>query len=195
LGNTRKNGFFRGYGQSTIVRTGASFGPGKPSREMFREIDPEKPNMDTEFHTERSSETYRRMRLRRRLESGRSRNVLVVDDDESVRELIAMVLEADGYTVLRARHAPEALLFNSEFSGSLDLLVTDFCMKPFQNGFELARQIRASRPEIRVLYVSGFVEHNVLQQEIDSAAAFFLAKPFSPSGLLNSVNKALGVVV
>ena len=156
-------------------------------------IAPEKPNMGSEFQTERTSETYRRMRLRRRLESGRSRNVLVVDDDEAVRELIAMVLEADGYTVLRARHAPEALLFNSEFPGDLDLLVTDFSMKPFQNGYELAREVRASRPHIRVIYVSGFVEHNVLQQEIDSSAAFFLAKPFSPSSLLCSVNKALGV--
>lgn len=149
--------------------------------------------MGTEFHTERTSESYRRMRLRRRLESGRSRNILVVDDDEAIRELMAMVLEADGYTVLRARHAPEALLFNQEFSGSLDLLVTDFSMKPYQNGFELAREVRASRPDIRVIYVSGFVEHNVLQQEIDSSAALFLAKPFSPTSLLSSVNKALGV--
>jgi two-component system, cell cycle sensor histidine kinase and response regulator CckA len=149
--------------------------------------------MGTEFHSERTSETYRRMRLRRRLESGRSRNVLVVDDDEAVRELIAMVLEADGYTVLRARHAPEALLFSQEFSGSLDLLVTDFSMKPFLNGFELARMVSASRPAIRVLYVSGFVEHNVLQQEIDSCQSLFLAKPFSPSSLLESVNKALGI--
>jgi two-component system, cell cycle sensor histidine kinase and response regulator CckA len=159
----------------------------------FWEIDPEKPKMGTDFHTERTSETYRRMRLRRRLESGRSRNVLVVDDDESVRELIAMVLEADGYTVLRARHAPEALLFNNEFSGSLDLLVTDFSMKPFQNGYELAREVRASRPGIRVIYVSGFVDHNVMQREIDSAESLFLAKPFSPSSLLDSVNKALGI--
>ena len=150
--------------------------------------------MGTEFRTEQSSELYRRMRQRRRLESGRSKNVLVVDDDESVRELIAMVLEADGYTVLRARHAPEALLFNNEFTGSLDLLVTDFCMKPHQNGFELAREVRVSRPDIRVLYVSGFVEHNVLQSELDCSAAHFLAKPFSPSSLLNSVNMALGVL-
>ena len=149
--------------------------------------------MGTDFHTERTSETYRRMRLRRRLESGRSRNVLVVDDDESVRELISMVLEADGYTVLRARHAPEALLFNNEFSGSLDLLVTDFSMKPFQNGYELAREVRATRPGIRVIYVSGFVDHNVMQREIDTAESLFLAKPFSPSSLLDSVNKALGV--
>jgi two-component system cell cycle sensor histidine kinase/response regulator CckA len=124
--------------------------------------------------------------------AGRDHNVLVVDDDESVRELMAMVLEAEGYTVLRARHSVDALSIQAEFAGTIHLLLTDFSMKPFENGFDLARQVRLARPGIRVVYVSGFVEHNVLQDEIESSRAGFLAKPFSPVSLLNSVRVALG---
>ncbi|MEO6097373.1 MAG: response regulator [Fibrobacteria bacterium] len=125
--------------------------------------------------------------------AGMDNNILVVDDDESVRELMAMVLEAEGYTVLRAKHSVDALSIQAEFTGAIDLLLTDFCMKPFQNGFDLARQVRHARPGIRVVYVSGFVEHNVLQDEIDSSRAGFLAKPFSPVSLLKSVRAALSL--
>lgn len=126
-----------------------------------------------------------------RLPAGRGFNVLVVDDDEAVRELMAMVLEAEGYTVLRAQHSVDALSIQAAFAGTIHLLLTDFSMKPFENGFDLARQVRQARPGIRVVYVSGFVEHNVLQDEIESSRAGFLAKPFSPVSLLNSVRVAL----
>jgi two-component system, cell cycle sensor histidine kinase and response regulator CckA len=126
------------------------------------------------------------------LPAGREYNVLVVDDDEAVRELMAMVLEAEGYSVLRARHSVDALSIQAEYAGTIHLLLTDFSMKPFENGFDLARQVRLARPGIRVVYVSGFVEHNVLQDEIESSRAGFLAKPFSPVSLLNCVRAALG---
>ncbi len=149
--------------------------------------------MRADFQTKQLNQAYRRIRPRRKLESDRSRNILVVDDDESVREFMAMVLEADGYTVLRARHAQEALRFNAEFSGTIDLLLSDFAMAPFENGFELAKRVRLTRPDIRVIYVSGYVEFNVLQEEIDSSAALFLAKPFSPGSLVAHVHKALEI--
>jgi CheY-like chemotaxis protein len=117
----------------------------------------------------------------------------VVDDDDAVRELMAMILESDGYTVLRARHSQEALLFNGEFPGQLHLLLTDYCMKPYANGLELARQVRATRPDIRVVYASGYVEHNNLQDEIENTSSLFLAKPFSPVALLDCVRRSLGI--
>ncbi|MDB5105496.1 MAG: sensory box histidine kinase/response regulator [Fibrobacteres bacterium] len=126
-------------------------------------------------------------------QSVRATNVLVVDDDESVRELMATILELDGYKVLRARHSEEALLMNRGFPGTIHLLLTDFCMKPHQNGFELARQVRQSRPGIRVIYTSGYVEQDVIQEEIESETSLFLAKPFSPHFLIGCVRKALQV--
>lgn len=131
--------------------------------------------------------------LRLRADSPRPENILVVDDDDAVRELMAIVLESDGFNVLRARHSKEALLFNEEFPGTLHLLLTDFSMKPYQNGFELAQQVRASRPEIKVVYASGYVEHEILQDEIVSEASAFMAKPFSPSSLLECIHKSLGI--
>jgi CheY-like chemotaxis protein len=180
-----KKRFFRPYGLGNIVRTS---GVAWPVGNLFGEK-----HMRPETQSERDIQNGKRIRLRRRLESGRSRNILVVDDDESVRELMAMVLESDGYTVLRARHPMEALHFNREFPGCIDLLVTDFSMKPFQNGFELAHQVRTTRPDIRVVYVSGFVEHNVLQEELDTSTALFLPKPFTPFALLDRVEKALSL--
>jgi two-component system cell cycle sensor histidine kinase/response regulator CckA len=123
----------------------------------------------------------------------RSKTILVVDDDPSVRELMAMILEAEGYRVLRAGHSQEALHISREFPGHLDMLLTDFCMRPYPNGFELAQWMRAERPGIGVAYVSGYVENGVLQTELESSAAAFLAKPFTPASLLHCVRQVLGV--
>ena len=106
---------------------------------------------------------------------------------------MAMVLEADGFTVLRAAHARDALARSAEFTGTIHLLLTDFSMGPDLNGFELAGLIRQCRPEISVVYASGYVEYAILQEEIESAAATFLAKPFSPSGLLDRIFASLGI--
>ncbi|HKP94597.1 MAG TPA: response regulator [Fibrobacteria bacterium] len=125
--------------------------------------------------------------------AGRSEIILVVDDDEAVRELMAVVLEADGFTVLRAGHSQEALFRSGEFAGTIHLLLTDFCMRPHENGLELAKLVRASRPDIKVVFASGFVEQDVLREEIASTPASFLPKPFSPAGLLACVRKALGI--
>ena len=132
-------------------------------------------------------------RIRRRLGSKRSRNILVVDDDNAVRELMAMILEADGYTVLRARHSQEALFFNSEFQGQIHLLLTDYRMKPFENGLELARKVRATRPDIKVVFASEYVGNDNFQDEIESTTSIFLAKPFSPAGLLECVRQCLDI--
>ena len=125
-----------------------------------------------------------------RLEAG-LQNVLVVDDDESVRELMALVLEAEGYTVVRARHSREALYLHEEFPGTFHVLLTDICMGPHANGFTLAREVRRDRPDIRVIYASGFVDHNELQAELEASPSSFLAKPFTPASLVACVRESL----
>ncbi len=121
----------------------------------------------------------------------RNKNILVVDDEDPVRELIAYVLESHGYSVLRARHSREALFLNSGFSGNFDLLVTDICMHPHADGFDLAREILRDRPEMRVIYSSGFVEPERLQRELEASRGRFLPKPFTPMALLDCVRHTL----
>ena len=119
--------------------------------------------------------------------------VLVVDDDESVRELMAYVLESEGYNVFRARHSRDALFLHSEFAGTVHLLLTDICMKPHDDGFTLARALRRDRPDMKVIFASGYVDQNLLRSEMLEAPARFLAKPFTPAALIECVRNALAV--
>lgn len=121
------------------------------------------------------------------------KNILVVDDEDPVRELIAYVLESHGYTVIRARHSREALFLNAGFPGEFDLLVTDICMDPHADGFDLAREILRDRPGMRVIYSSGFVEPERLQRELEASRARFLPKPFTPMALLDCVRHTLAL--
>ena len=117
--------------------------------------------------------------------------ILLVEDDAAVREFVAAVLKRDGYAVLKARHSSEALTFNDEFTGPIDLLLTDLCMPPHINGRRLAQAIREARPGIPVLYISGFVDDANLHQELASGQSRFLPKPFSPDALSECVRQAL----
>jgi two-component system cell cycle sensor histidine kinase/response regulator CckA len=122
-----------------------------------------------------------------------TRNVLVVDDESPIRDLMAFVLESEGYTVFRARHSREALYLNAEFNGTFHLLVTDICMQPHEDGFALARVVRRHRPDIRVIYSSGFVEPDRLRHAVEESGALFLPKPFTPNALLACVRQSLAV--
>jgi len=121
-------------------------------------------------------------------------NILVVDDEDPVRELIAYVLDSHGYRVLRARHSREALFLHAGFPGTLHLLLTDICMHPFEDGFDLARVMHRDRPDLRIIYASGFVEPDRLRREVEESGALFLAKPFTPAALLDCVQRSLKAV-
>lgn len=123
--------------------------------------------------------------------SSNSMTVLLVEDDSIVRELVAHVLQSEGYFVLKARHSAEALYYCGEYAGPLHLLLTDFCMAPHMNGRQLAGTIRLSRPDIPVLYMSGAVDDEVLVQEVETGMAYFLPKPFNPHFLLECVRRAM----
>ena len=117
--------------------------------------------------------------------------ILVVDDEDAVRNLAALVLENNGFKVLKARHSDEALLILDEFRDTVHLLLTDVKMDPFMNGCELAKCIRLMRPEISVLYISGYPNNPMVQQEVQDARAAFLPKPFSPPDLVEKVRSVL----
>ncbi len=119
-----------------------------------------------------------------------SETVLVVEDDEIVRQLVCDVLEENGYVVLCAEDGPAAVAMADDYQKIIDLLVTDVVM-PQMNGPELASRLSLSRPEIKVLYVSGYSvddigEHGVLTENVQ-----LLQKPFSPQSLLQRIREVL----
>ena len=117
--------------------------------------------------------------------------IMVVDDEDSIRNFAALVLEGEGFRVLTARHSDEALIQLAEYPDSVHLLLTDVKMDPYMNGCEMAKCTRLLRPDIIVLYISGFINNAMVQQEVEDARADFLPKPFSPRDLVGKVRSVL----
>ncbi len=120
---------------------------------------------------------------------GGSDTVLLVEDEEIVRNLLQRVLEKLGYNVLHARNAADALALSNRYAGPIDLLVTDVVM-PGMNGRELARQLTDSRPGARVLYMSGYLDMRGRKVDLGPDAAF-LQKPFTPDVLGRKIREVL----
>jgi CheY-like chemotaxis protein len=117
--------------------------------------------------------------------------VLVVEDEEGVRNLAHEILMEYGYTVLKAAGPSEALALVARHTGPIDLLVTDVIM-PDMSGPELAQRLHVERAGIRVLYMSGYVEHPALDQAALDPDASLLLKPFTAEALASQVREALG---
>lgn len=117
--------------------------------------------------------------------------ILLVDDEDSIRNLAALVLEAEGYRVLKAEHSDEALILLDGYKEPVHLLLTDVKMDPFLSGCELAKCIRLMRPDIGVMYISGYSSNPMVQQEVEESRAAFLAKPFSPKDLVEKVRSTV----
>ena len=114
--------------------------------------------------------------------------ILVVEDDESVRRFASTVLARYGYHLLEAATPDRAISVSEEFEGRIDLVLTDIVM-PRINGDELARLVKAQRPEVKLLYMSGYTElAKTLSSEVQAS---LLPKPFSPDTLLHSVRRVL----
>lgn len=112
--------------------------------------------------------------------------ILVVDDIASNRTLVKEILKINDYNVLEAKDSDEAKQVAESHQGPIHLLIADLVM-PRVNGMELARYLRPKRPEMKVLYISGYNADVNVQIEVWDAEADFLPKPFSPNGLLQKV--------
>src|SRR5439155_3628521 len=117
-----------------------------------------------------------------------SETVLLTEDDPVVGELIARVLTPLGYTVLPARNAGEALQICAEYAEPIHLLLCDVVL-PQMTGRELARRLTALRPELRVLFISGYT--NGVAPQPGAADEAVLAKPFSTEALARKVREVL----
>lgn len=117
--------------------------------------------------------------------------VLVVEDEEFLRQLAVRVLEQAGHVVHQASNGQEALEVIERVTGDgLDLVMTDVIM-PIMGGRELAERIRASQPSLRLLYTSGYTSDAELTEWLSQSKAPFLAKPYSPDGLLRAIGDVL----
>jgi two-component system, cell cycle sensor histidine kinase and response regulator CckA len=120
----------------------------------------------------------------------RFETVLVCDDDAAVRQLLVDLLRIRAYEVLEARDGRHALELAEARAGDIDLLITDLIM-PDVGGVELASRMRARRPGLRVLFVSGYTDdRGLLSGELEEGTAF-LAKPFMPGELVLAVHALL----
>jgi two-component system, cell cycle sensor histidine kinase and response regulator CckA len=116
--------------------------------------------------------------------------VLVVEDEEGVRELLRKVLTRQGYTVIEARHGKDALLVVERHRGPIHLVITDVVM-PEMGGNELADMLQPSRPDLKVLYISGYTNDEIVRRGISNSGAAFLQKPFASDELVRKVRELL----
>lgn len=116
--------------------------------------------------------------------------ILLVEDEDAVRALAVRTLEKNGYCVLAASNGREALDVAERHAGQIDLLVTDVVM-PHMGGTELVERLATERPEMRVLYMSGYTDGALFHDgELDPETSF-LQKPFAPAGLARKVRAVL----
>jgi CheY-like chemotaxis protein len=114
--------------------------------------------------------------------------VLVVEDEPSVRRLTVDTFREMGYQVLEAGSGKEALPIGEHYDGPIEILVTDIVM-PDMNGLELAERVVKARPQIKVLYVSGYAVAALKERGILSEPANLLSKPFSAEALSEAVGR------
>jgi signal transduction histidine kinase len=119
-----------------------------------------------------------------------SERVLVVEDEHEVRRLVCRALQQHGYEVLEAEDAEKALHIADAETEAIDLLVADVVM-PRMSGFELAKRICDDRPGVRVIFISGHIDHPSLQATSLPAGTAFVPKPFAPQKLARKVREVL----
>jgi CheY-like chemotaxis protein len=122
-----------------------------------------------------------------------SRTILLVEDDAVVRHVVKLLLELEGDTVLEAKDGDEALTVLAGHEGALDLLLTDVMM-PGLSGAEVCHKVRADRPGLPTLFISGFYPEAVFPDQRLPAGSAFLAKPFMPEDLIDAVDGLLAKV-
>jgi len=124
------------------------------------------------------------------LELRGSETVLLCEDEDRIRKLVLAMLSKQGYKVLEAETPEVAIRLVREHHGPIDLLLTDIVM-PQISGNDLAKTVQEMRPEVKVLYMSGYTDNRVNTSWVLDPDVPFLHKPFTAAGLMQKVREAL----
>lgn len=116
--------------------------------------------------------------------------VLIVEDEDAVRALMISVLKRAGYSPLEARNGTEALRLCENHEDPIHLVISDMVM-PEINGPALVKQLKALRPEIKVLFVSGYAANAMGEDAVSNSQTHFLQKPFTAAGLARKVRESI----
>ena len=113
-----------------------------------------------------------------------------MEDDDSLRKLACKILETQGYTILEAQNGIEALRVSESHNCQIDPMLTDVVM-PKMGGRELEEHLCPLRPDIKVLYMSGYTDNAIVHHGVLSPEIEFLGKPFTPASLRKKVREVL----
>ncbi len=139
---------------------------------------------------EKSTKRYRPKTSVATVAPGGTETILLVEDEDSVRVMVSKVLQSKGYTVLEASQGHEALQVSDHHEGPIHLMVTDVVM-PQMSGRELAEKLAPFRPEMGVLYMSGYPDKAIIHHGVLEAGTAFLQKPFTLNALEWKVREVL----
>ncbi len=118
--------------------------------------------------------------------------ILLVEDEEAVREVTSAALRLNGYRVLEASDADGAFRLFTDAAGEIDLLVTDIILSGSINGIRIARELRERKPDLGILFISGYATEEIERTGGLSTNAEFLSKPFSTAAFLARVAEVIG---
>jgi DNA-binding NtrC family response regulator len=115
-----------------------------------------------------------------------SETILLVDDEDAVRKLVNAILQTHGYGVIEATNGQTALAAYERNAHRIDMVLTDVVM-PLMGGFELGEKLNEARPELKILFMSGYRENPIVGERNRA----FLHKPFTPDALLSKIRQLL----